>query len=131
MRYLLDTHALVWALISTDKLSKDVKEILTNTQNEVFVSIISIWEISLKFSIGKLELVGKEPDEIPGAILDMNFKILDLEAGSAATFYKLPRYNKDPFDRMLAWQAINGVLVFLSKDKGFDDYKKLGLRRVW
>lgn len=131
MSYLLDTHVLVWVLVSPRRLSERVNKILSDPKEEAFVSIVSVWEVSLKYGLGKMKLKGKEPSEIPNAVFEMGFKFLNLDAETAATFYKLPRYNKDPFDRMLAWQAISKNLVLLSKDRGFDDYQKQGLKRVW
>lgn len=132
MNYLLDTHALLWNLVSAKKLSAQVKDIVLNPESNIFISAVSLWEISLKYRIGKLKLTGKNPEEIPGAVKSLGFNILDLNADTAATFYKFPiSKNKDPFDLMLAWQAINGNLVLLSADTGFDDYQKQGLKRVW
>lgn len=132
MNYLLDTHALLWNLISTKKLSKQVKKIISNPQSSIFISTVSLWEISLKYRIGKLELEGKNPGEIPGAIKSSGFSILNLDEDTAATFYKFPvSKNQDPFDLMLAWQAISGDFVLLTRDPGFNSYSKYGLKTVW
>ena len=132
MNYLLDTHILLWVLFSPDKLSAKLQEVLTNPRSTIFVSAISVWEISLKCSIGKMKLEQRLPSEIPDAVLAMNINFLNLDPYTAATFYKLPRHeNKDPFDRMLAWQAISENFTLISKDKGFDDYQKEGLIRKW
>lgn len=132
MSYLLDSHTLLWILVSTKKLSQKVKEILLDPKSTVFVSAISLWEISLKYRIGKLKLKGKTPDEIPDAVSILNFNFVNLDPVTASTYYKLPRVNRnDPFDNMIAWQAINENFTLLSKDKGFDDFQKQGLKRVW
>lgn len=132
MKYLLDTHALIWVLISPKNLSQKSKEILFNRKEEIYISSITLWEISLKFNLRKLNLKNKKPDEIPNAVLNMGFRLLDLDCNTASSFYILPTIkNKDPFDRMLAWQAIKGDYVLISRDSGFDSYKSFGLRRVW
>ena len=132
MSYLLDTHILLWVLFSPRKLSVKLKEILSDPRSEIFVSVISVWEISLKYNIGKIKLEERMPSEIPDAVLSMGFNFLNLDSYTASTFYKLPRFkNKDPFDKMLAWQAINENFTLLSKDKEFDSYQKDGLRRIW
>jgi|SRR3989344_5465361 len=132
MKYLLDTHVLLWVLISTKDLSLSSKNLIFNSDLYICVSNISLWEISLKFNLGKLNLKNKKPDEIPNAVLKMGFRILDLDSITASSFYKLPIINnKDPFDRMIAWQAICGKYILISKDKGFDDYRENGLKRVW
>ncbi len=132
MNYLLDTHTLLWNLISTKKLSIKVKKIISNPQSDIFISTVSLWEISLKYRIGKLDLEGKNPEEIPGAIKSSGFNILNLDEDTAVTFYKFPELkNQDPFDLMLAWQAISGDFVLLTKDPGFRSFSNYGLKTIW
>ena len=131
-KYLLDTHTLLWLLFSDERLSTKVKNILLNSELEKSVSVISLWEISLKYRIGKLKLEEKTPDEIPPVIERFGYKMLVLGVRESSTFYKISKVkNKDPFDLTLAWQAINEKFVLLSKDKGFDDFKTQGLKRFW
>lgn len=131
MSYLVDTHILLWSLFSPGKISKKVKVILSDPEMTKFVSIITFWEISIKFSLGKLHLKGVLPDELPAIAMDSRFEILDLNSKTAASFYKLKKLgNKDPFDRMFAWQAINKDFVMLTSDKSFSEYKELGLKII-
>lgn len=131
-KYLLDTHTLLWFLISDEKLSTKVKDILLNSEMEKYVSAISLWEISLKYRIGKLKIEERTPADIPGVIERFGYKMLALGVKESSTFYKISKVkNKDPFDLMLAWQAISENFTLISKDKGFDDYKTQGLKRVW
>ena len=133
MNYLLDTHILLWILFSKKFLSNPAKIVIFDPTSKIFISAISLWEISLKYRIGKLILKDKQPDQIPDAVEKMNFGILELNSDTASSFYKIPKIkiNKDPFDLMLAWQAICGKYTLISADKGFDDYKKYGLKRIW
>lgn len=132
MNYLLDTHVLLWNLISTKKLSTKVKKIILNLQSNIFISTVSLWEISLKYRIGKLELEGKNPEEIPAAIKSLGFNILNLDEYTAATFYKFPvDKNQDPFDLMLAWQAIIKDFTLFTKDPDFASFGKYGLKTAW
>ena len=132
MNYIVDTHCLLWILLSGDKLSKTVKTIILDTQNEVWVSVVSLWEISLKYALGKLELRGVRPDDLPSSLGRSGFGLMGLEANTAARFFKLPKLQlKDPFDRMLIWQAIDRGWPMLSKDQAFDEYSKMGLTRIW
>lgn len=132
MKYLLDTHMLLWVLFSPDKLSAKLKNVFFDTKSEKFVSAISVWEISLKYKIGKIKLEKKLPSEIPDAVVSMGFNFLNLDPYTASTFYKLPRLkNKDPFDRMLAWQSISKGFCFITKDSDFADYKQYGLETIW
>ena len=132
MNYLLDTHAFIWSLISPGKLSLKTKAIITSKENVSWVSAITFWEISLKYAIGKLDLKGAKPDELYKYATSAGFEIEDLQVETAATFYKLRRLrNKDPFDLMLAWQAITLDYTLVTNDSGFADYKNYGLKVVW
>ena len=107
MTYLLDTHYLLWTITDTKKLSKVARDIITDPDNRIVISTISFWEISLKSSIGKLEITGFSPEDMPGICLQLGFDIEPLSADDSSTYHKLqPIYHKDPFDRMLIWQAI-------------------------
>ncbi len=130
MNYLIDTHFVLWSLFKPEKLPVGILKIFKNEEDEKYVSSISLWEISLKYSLGKLELYGTNPEGIYNTIQDAGFKILNLESIDAATFFRLPSVedHKDPFDRLLIWQAIQNNLVFLTKDKKIEQYRKTGLR---
>lgn len=132
MSYLVDTHVLLWSLFSPRIISKNVKSILSESRTTKYVSIITFWEIAIKFSLGKLDLKGVLPDTLPMIAKDARFEILDLNIETAASFYKLPKLrNKDPFDRMLAWQTICKDFCLLTKDSDFTIYKENGLKVVW
>lgn len=132
MRYLLDTHAMVWALSDTSKLSDNVRQILEDPSNQILVSPISFWEISLKYSLGKLILSGITSDVFPGACLASDFDILPLDPKTAATLYLLKStYHKDPFDRLLIWQSISLKIPLISKDATVTQYASEGLMGVW
>ncbi len=132
MSYLVDTHILLWSLFSPGRISKKVKDILSESEATKFVSVISVWEIAIKFSLGKLDLKGILPDSLPTIIKNARFEIMDLSTETAASFYKLPKlHNKDPFDRMLAWQAISKNYHLLTKDKDFSYYEDRGLKIIW
>jgi PIN domain nuclease of toxin-antitoxin system len=132
MNYLLDTHVLLWAIFESWKLPPGVKSLILNPENTIYVSLISFWEISLKYSLGKLELDDIMPDAIPGFSREAGFKTLVLSEADVASFYKLPRIgHKDPFDRLILWQAINNDLTLISKDGKLSDYKEFGLSITW
>jgi len=132
MNYLLDTHAFIWSLSEKDKLSSTVKQILENPANNIFVSSITFWEISLKFSIGKLDIKGISPETLPELAIDMGFQLIKLSPAESATHHKLiATKHKDPFDRMLIWQSIQRGLIFVSKDDRLEAYDHSGLKRLW
>jgi len=96
------------------------------------VSTITYWEISLKYSIRKIELEGITPDELPEKVKEMGIKTLELSEDEVSTFYKLPQIkHKDPFDRLIIWQAIRRNITLISKDKQMSDYQKFGLKILW
>jgi PIN domain nuclease of toxin-antitoxin system len=132
MKYILDTHVFLWSLFNPDKLSKSSIQTIVSQENSIAVSVITFWEISLKYSIGKLDLSGVKPDELPGFAYKTGFEITQVNPDEVATFYKLPRLgHRDPFDRLLIWQAIQQKRVLISKDNSFGEYKEYGLQMHW
>lgn len=132
MSYLVDTHVFLWSVISPKKISQTISKILNDPESTKYISVFSFWEISLKFSLDKIDLIGILPDELPDIAKRANFDIVDLDLETASSYYKLPKTNnKDPFDRMLAWQAIRKNFCLLTKDRDFADYKDQGLKIVW
>ena len=132
MNYLLDTQALIWAFTEKHKLSALVRQILENTDNSIFASSINFWEISLKFSSGKLELQGFLPEDMPGLSLQSGFELISIITEDAASYHKLIKTNhKDPFDRMLIWQAIQRNLILITKDDELKQYQIAGLKTFW
>lgn len=132
MNYMLDTHTFLWSLFDPEKLSKPATQAISSPDNDVTVSVITLWEISLKYAIGKLEIYGVEPDEMPGYAEQMELTILSLDPSEAAGFHKLPRdKHKDPFDRLIIWQAIQRKMILISKDLSFKLYHEFGLKTYW
>ncbi len=132
MKFILDTHVFLWTLFDDEKLSDNSKGIIRNIENDIYVSTITFWEISLKYAIGKLELENITPEELPGKAKEINIETMDLSGQDAASFYKLPRLkHKDTFDRLIIWQAINKNITLISKDKMMPEYRKYGLRVLW
>ena len=132
MKLLLDTHTFLWAAFSPRKLSARARSALIDQENEVAVSSLSFWEVSLKFSLGKITLEGCTPDELPTVAQEMQFAILQTDATDMASFHALPRTaHKDPFDRMIIWQAIRLGRTLVSKDAKFASYQDHGLKVLW
>jgi PIN domain nuclease of toxin-antitoxin system len=131
MNYLLDTHYMLWAIADTQKLSKKAKAILTDPNNPILVSTISFWEVSLKRSLGKLEITGFSPEDLPDACLQIGFDIKHLSPEDSSTYHKLKAtHHRDPFDRMLIWQAIRNDYVFISADDTVKKYVSEGLKML-
>jgi len=132
MKLLLDSHAFLWAVMDPDKLGKKAQAALSEPGNEAFVSAVTFWELSLKHSLGKLLLEGISPEELPGVAEEAGFTLLSLDPRHAAEYHGLPKLgHKDPFDRMLVWQAILSGSTLLSKDPDIKAYTKHGLKLLW
>jgi PIN domain nuclease of toxin-antitoxin system len=132
MKLLLDTHSFLWALFAPDKLSKKARSAILSPENDVFVSVVTFWEISLKYALGKIEIKGLLPQDLPGAAREAFFEILRLEPEDAASFHTLPRHaHKDPFDRLIIWQAIQRSCFLVSADRLFILYRDSGLKLLW
>ncbi|MDR0874014.1 MAG: type II toxin-antitoxin system VapC family toxin [Prevotellaceae bacterium] len=132
-KYLLDTHILIWAIAKNDELSAEVIELLKNSRNSIFVSAVSLWEIALKHSLGKLELENFEINNLLDYCKKAEFELLPLAPTTALQSINLSRKinHKDPFDRMIIWQAIKYNMPLISKDGLFEQYKQDGLQIIW
>ncbi|OPY67206.1 MAG: PIN domain protein [Syntrophorhabdus sp. PtaU1.Bin050] len=120
MSYLLDTRVFLWVLFDPDRLNKKARQAIENPGNTVYVSAATYWEISLKYALGKLVLTNVLPDALPDISGQMDFETMDIDVDTASTFYKLPRdTHKDPFDRLVVWQAITRNVTPITKDKGY------------
>ena len=117
MRVLLDTHLLLWALGSPSKLSKKARQRIDSS--EVFASAASIWEISIKCALGKLEA---NPAEVMSGIEPAGFTHLPIIGEHAAKVVELPPVHKDPFDRLLVAQAWVEPMILLTDDAALDAY---------
>jgi PIN domain nuclease of toxin-antitoxin system len=131
MNYLLDTHYMFWALADTKKIPSIIKGIITNQEHSIVVSTISFWEVSLKSSLGKLHITGFSPEDLPAACQQIGFDIECLSAEDSSTYHQLKAtHHRDPFDRMLIWQAIRNGYAQISKDKDVRKYVSEGLKVV-
>ncbi|MFV0434835.1 MAG: type II toxin-antitoxin system VapC family toxin [Leucobacter sp.] len=119
MRLLLDTHVLLWWLADDPRLASRHRELISLGENLVYVSSISVAEISIKVSLGKLEA----PAEIVDAVTAGGFEVLAFEARHAERLRGLPWHHRDPFDRMLVAQAQVEDLTLLSADARVREYE--------
>ena len=132
MSYLLDTHAFLWSIFDSKKLSKIAANTFLDPENTIHVSLISFWEISIKYSLGKISLKNITPEELPSIALSSGIEIFNLNPSDVSSFYKLPKiHNKDPFDRLIIWQSIRNDFILISKDSKMKQYKNYGLKVIW
>src|SRR5271165_3443064 len=129
---LLDTHSLLWAIVAPEKLSAKMRGAIADPINEIHVSTVSFWQISLKFSLGKLEITGCTPEDLVKISRQMGLTISAPSAEESAGFHRLPKVmQKDPFDRMLIWQCLQREWTLITRDRGLDEYRALGLNTAW
>ena len=131
MRYLLDSHTFLWYISGSGELSSKAKSIFDEENNDLFISIASLWEISIKYGLGKLEIKGNF-ESIADDLTENDIEILPINFVHTKALTTLPLYHKDPFDRILVVQALSENIDMVSKDEIFDQYfKGEATGRIW
>jgi len=128
--YLIDTHIFLWLIFDPEKIDNEKLQLLKNPKNRIYLANIAFWEISLKFNLGKLQLNGLTPQELPKLADSMGLDVLEIDKNTMVSFYKLPKVSnhKDPFDRIIIWESINKNLTLISYDRKFSEYQEFGLK---
>ena len=121
MRLLLDSHTFLWWNNEPEKLSPKVLEMCKNAEHTLYISVASIWEIQIKFQLGKMRL-HKPLAEIIRQEQENGIEILPIEPAHIFALDSLPNHHKDPFDRLLVAQAIVEEAVLLSADPLIQQY---------
>lgn len=128
MRYLLDTHTLLWALLEDELISPRCRKLILSPANEFLVSAASAWEIATKHRIGKLPQAEELLAGFIPTITAAGYLLLPISVAHGLRAGSFPHDHKDPFDRMLAAQSIHEDIPLLSNDKQLDAF---GVRRIW
>ena len=128
MRVLLDTHAFLWWVSDSRRLSETARDAIRNEANDVVVSAVSAWEVATKHRLGRLPEAGRLAGDIRGAIVGQGFSELPISVADAERSRRLPGPHRDPFDRLLIAQALAHDLALVSNEEAFDRY---GVRRLW
>lgn len=126
MRFLLDTHIFLFFINGDASISQRTIDLINNDDLEKYISTVSIWEIAIKISIGKLKL-RDNINSIYRLLFNYNIKILQLKETDFETYLKLPLIHKDPFDRMIISQAIADDLTIITDDYYIRNYPNLKL----
>ncbi|GET40603.1 type II toxin-antitoxin system VapC family toxin [Microseira wollei] len=126
MEFLLDTHAFLWYLLGDSNLSSKAKEAI-DTKTGWYFSIASLWEISIKINLGKLQL-NRPFQDLRLELQYINIQLLPIAFEDIQLYANLPLHHRDPFDRILVAQAMNHSLVLISRDGAFDAYP---VQRLW
>lgn len=127
-RVLLDTHAFLWAASEAPELGPVARTRLSDPTCVPLLSIASIWEMAIKVSLGKLRLRLPLDELIRGGVREAGVSLLPIRLEHALGVTALPFHHRDPFDRLLAAQALSERVPILSADAMFDAY---GVRRLW
>lgn len=128
MRVLLDTASFLWFIGGSNKLSDNALEIMENFDNELVMSVASLWEIAIKISIGKLELAEPFNQLIPQKIQENEIDILQIHLLHLFEMINLPMHHRDPFDRLVIAQGIVERLPIIACDRFFEVY---GVDIIW
>ncbi len=123
MNLLLDTHAFIWMDIQPAMLSPTATSLIQQSDVNLFLSIVSIWEMQIKIQLGKLHLNATLQETITSQQTINDISILPITPAHIFTLESLPLIHRDPFDRLLISQAKLENLVLISKDSVFKDYK--------
>lgn len=119
MMYMIDAHILLWWLFDDRRLSSRLKGVIKDDKNNISVSVITVWEVILKQSLGKL----KAPDDLIKSIESDGFEILALDIEHITRLTDLPFIHRDPFDRLLIAQAIAEDYTIITVDKYIKQYE--------
>ena len=122
MRLLLDTHALIWALVSPEELSKAAGAAIAHLDNEIFVSTASIWEIAIKFALRRRSAPPLSASDAINGCQIAGYRILDIEPAHAAATETLTFDHGDPFDRLLVAQALGEPFILVTRDPAIRDF---------
>lgn len=128
MRYLLDTHTFLWFINDDMALSGHAKGLIEHPDHDIYLSVVSIWEMAIKISLGKLALPTPFEDFITSQIANNNITLLDIKIVHATGILGLPFHHRDPFDRLILAQAQYEKLTIIGNDSIFSNY---GIPIVW
>ncbi|MCL2342932.1 MAG: type II toxin-antitoxin system VapC family toxin [Firmicutes bacterium] len=127
MRYLLDTHALIWYFENSSELLQKIKELIKRPENDLYVYAMSLWEIAIKVNLGKLNL-SFTFDKLIEDVRKRDFDILQIEDEYLRGLSSLPFIQKDPFDRLLISTALAENLTIITID---DNIQKYDVSWIW
>ena len=128
MNLLLDTHAFLWFIAGSERLTAAARELIEESANQPFLSAASLWEMAIKLSLGRLHLGRPFEDLIPEQMRLNGIQLLGIELEHVTPVTTLPFHHRDPFDRLLVAQAMVEQMPIVSADPAFDAYS---IERLW
>ena len=128
MLYILDTHTFLWFILDAPRLTPVAKTLIEDGNNEIYVSMASLWEIAIKTSLNKLVLPVKFEDFIPEQVLANHMQILPIEVPHLHKVATLPFHHRDPFDRLIIAQSMVENMPIVGRDVVFSQY---AIKQIW
>ncbi len=128
MKILLDTHVFIWLIDGSDKLSANALQTFLDSENDIYFSAVSYWEICIKQSIRKLNLTKNWPHLFDREIVENDIKWLKIEQKHCRGIIHLPMIHRDPFDRLLISQALYEKMTILTTDQQISQY---AVQTIW
>ncbi len=131
MRLLWDTHTFLWFVAGSSELSQKARQTIETPASQHFLSIASLWEISIKTALGKLHIQGNY-ESVINDVTGNGIQILPINFAHTVQQNQLPLHHRDPFDRIIVSQALVEGMHLISKDEVFDEYLKTqSIKRIW
>jgi PIN domain nuclease of toxin-antitoxin system len=128
MRFLCDTQHFIWTVENQPKLSSTATRILSDNSQLLYLSLVSVWEMVIKVSLGKLTFSKPLSQIVEEEFASNRFLPLEITLRHLKTLHALPLHHRDPFDRLIIAQAIAENLPVISSDAHFDAYP---IKRIW
>ena len=128
MRVLIDGHVFVWTLLQDKRVSTKARSILFSGEHELFFSLVTLWELSVKLRLGKLQSLTSSIAYLHDELASFGITILPLSYSDILALEHLDHHHRDPFDRMMIAQAINHGLALLTDDA---EIRKYPVKTVW
>jgi PIN domain nuclease of toxin-antitoxin system len=122
MKFLLDTHAFLWFVDESPQLAAHARKLIEDGNNEVQVSIASLWEMAIKVSLSRLQLPAALEPFVTQQLAANDFSLLPIEVSHLGLVASLPFHHRDPFDRLLAAQSLVENIPVISADSRLDSY---------
>lgn len=127
MKILLDTHIFLWLIHKNKLLNNELIGVINNPKNEVFLSVVSIWECVIKYQIGKLDFPESPEIYLPKKRAEYLIESLVIDEGSINHLTNLPLLHKDPFDRLLISQSLQHNLTIITEDNVILQYPNINI----
>jgi PIN domain nuclease of toxin-antitoxin system len=128
LKAILDTHAFIWWVTNDSRITDNVRQIIADSSNELFLSVASCWEMIIKMQLGKLTLTGNPESFIPEQMLLNSIRGLPIQVSHTLHVYKLPLHHRDPFDRLIISQSQIEKMPVITSDPLFKEYD---LKIIW